>query len=1500
MAETTEGVVINNEINIITKKAEENLKRLNKEYDKLVDKTKKGNLGLKIQGIEKLTKDLRALNNLSAGRNLVGQFASIAEQMSIINQQGKQLTKTLKTIQTSSAGIPALTNKALYSGKRDQIVYGNSAYNQIRLNETQTRINRKIADTQDPIAARQRRIAESVAKWREKQEVLNETLGVTQLRLMANYAAINALTSGFKYVLNYTVQYDKELRQLQAIAAISDTGLKSLKGTIEEVANSTKFSSLEIAQASTVLAQAGLSVSQIKDTLPSIANLATGTGTDLATATDVITSTLNIYELQVTEATRVTNSLTTAMNESKADIAGFQTAIQYAGNFAAQLGMTYEETAAAIAAATQAGIRSKSMLGTGLRAVLTEFLKPTDKLIAQLQSVGLTVDDINVKTKGFNNVLKTLASAGFGAEEAFKGMERRGAAFLAALIRQTDYMDDLRLSMAGSTAAAKANETQMKSLSNQWDNFKNITATMVSSGIEPLTKSLSTLLSLTNGLLRNKAVNVIGQLLFGAVTVGGTAVATDMIVKSLGNMYKQVRNISGVVEKTSKTKGVFQFISNFVGALGVSKVGLITAGIAALATIVYKVGDSFGLWTSEVDKLKASLEESNGEVDKASSELETIAYFTNRLYSEQERLNNEAERNIFAREMITRLPQARHYIDITNVSIEDLTTAMIELNKIKLDNFVKETRRAAEEAKKLAEATGKDSVRRALGGENFFGAGNSIITPNEMRDYNRQLIQLGGATSYKVIAGLPSLRDYGKYGYQGEFRFNNDVSRYKYYEDTNKAIKQGLDKIMNDLSLTDKEKAEMISAWSTSLKNIADEADTNSFFKPLLDSWAESLEKSADELNANLRQQVNLYFMGSNKGIINEYQAEIEKANEALHLYNTNMNELNHEGLIQASEGLHKLKDELDLLTSLKTFDDYAKYLGDEQKAKQQFAQIRGRPGLANATDKQILDAIINDRKEDLKGIMETVYNVGDQISNAIQEGNARGYKGKEIRQVEIESSRFMLEAARKADAEKTYTFAKAYLGARFARAGINLSAQNIDLDSYRGMDEKGRLQFINDLIVKGNLQGKAANELVGAFNQVNSAFNTLGERASKISNELSKFEQDTKEFFRELNAGIYNAERAYNSAMYSLEGPLATQRGRVTAAGEFFGSSSEIAKFQSNRLNNLEVGRRRGEIPALEAYQAQLQSLYNSLKSNPLYGQAQSNYNKALSEWNKIKGSKDLVAVENAWGVLDLASKNLEKFSDREKDLSKKLEENSLKLAELTAEMKAEQEYKNKTRWGQFSSGAGAALSNWKEDREGTIGEGWLGNFGGDLTKAGIENLESGFADLFTTIIDGSKDSGNAFKDMARTVLNAMRDIAIQKAATAAVNAMFSFGGMASGGLVLGPEKNRDSVPTMLMPGEFVMKKSAVDALGADYLTRLNNSTGSVISASTGNLESAKSITPSGGSTGAGGVVNVYVVGQQQQQQMTPNDVVVTITNDMLKGGQTKKLVKQIAMGGI
>lgn len=1452
MAETTEGVVINNEINIITKKAEENLKRLNKELDKLGKGLKKDNLTVKVQGIEELTKNLRTLNNLSAGKNLKGQFASITEQMALMNQQGKTLSKTLKSIQMAYSGTSALTNKAIYSGKMTNLMYGTStgrAYQDLKEVKALQRMNKELQSYQ----LEQKGVSKETQNVIDKFNKLEGTLGLTQLKLMANYAAINTLTSGFKYVLNYTVQYDKELRQLQAIAAISDTGLQNLKVTIEDVANATKFTSLEVAQASTVLAQAGLSVSQIKDTLPAIANLATATGTDLATSTDVITSTLNIYELQVTEATRVTNSLTTAMNESKADIAGFQTAIQYAGNFAAQLGMTYEETAAAIAAATQAGIRSKSMLGTGLRAVLTEFLKPTDKLVTQLEKVGLTVDDINVKTKGFNNVLKTLASAGFGAEEAFKGMERRGAAFLAALIRQTDYMDNLRMSMAGSTAAAEANEVQMKSLANQWSNFQSIAATMASNGLEPVTKSLSGLLSLINEFLKNKYTNFVGQLLFGAVTAGGGIVALGTMVKSLGSMAKAFKELGGAVKTMAKVKGLSS-VTSLLNTLSVGKWGLIAAGLTALATIIYKVGDSLKLWTSETDRLKASLEEARGESSKAKEEFEASESMLEKLYTNLHRLDDEAERKIFATEIVSRFPEAREWIDLTNVSVQNLIESMYKLNNLRLGKMVDKLKETSE------------------------------VSELGLEDTTRKFIYEGlGSNRAGLIAGLKELKDLTgiSYGDISEYMKRYDKNRFaiggpsksEVADNVSIALLNKLERVLNKNGFNVEQQLLTARSWRAGISD-------DNVLKDVLESLIKSLEDRVNLEKAEIEQGLKNVFGEDIKSKVSEsvgfmgLVADLEK--EGLDVYNKGLdinleaNKTLKEDLTNIQSSIIDRLDKMDRLRDAESVKDLVNILGlSEKTIKDQLGALRKVSGLENKSEKDLVQMFVKEYESQIMG--------------------AGGF-GTVIQYLENIEKILGLESK--------YTYKPSE---RIARQEAHLIGQRII--GYKGTDKDA--QEIRKLMSNYRIRmdydklDVASKKVVD--NQIRTWEEKLNTQIGKHNNTISRFEQNTREFFRVLSAGIETVEKEYNSAIAKIEKPLAVQRGRITATGDYYGSSSVMATYESNRLDDMEKANRGSRLAALRSYRAGLDEQLTSLKSNKLYGTARSNYNTALANYNAAFKSGDARKIEDTYKILDVASKNLKDFTKQEADLTKKIEDLDIDIAELDYSINGLKDEAKKTRWDKFSTGAGAALSNWKKDRQETIGPGWLTNFGANLTKTGIEELETGFADLFTTVVDGSKKAGDAFKDMARSVLTAMRDIAIQKMATAAVNTMFSFGGMASGGLVLGPEKNRDSVPTMLMPGEFVMKKSAVDALGTDYLNRLNNTSGIAVDTSSAQLATTvNSNTTSGGSTGTGGVVNVYVVGQQQQQQMTPNDVVVTITNDMLKGGQTKKLVKQIAMGGI
>ena len=116
-----------------------------------------------------------------------------------------------------------------------------------------------------------------------------------------------------------------------------------------------------------------------------------------------------------------------------------------------------------------------------------------------------------------------------------------------------------------------------------------------------------------------------------------------------------------------------------------------------------------------------------------------------------------------------------------------------------------------------------------------------------------------------------------------------------------------------------------------------------------------------------------------------------------------------------------------------------------------------------------------------------------------------------------------------------------------------------------------------------------------------------------------------------------------------------------------------------------------------------------------------------------------------------------------------------------------------------------------------------------------------------------------------------------------------------ATGGLVRGGTANRDSVGAKLMPGEYVLKKSAVDALGTNFLNDLNTNAAQTLSNTAAQLGG---MSYDNESASEPSVVNVWVVSKEEEAKMGPNDIIATISRDIRNGGQTKRLIQSVVAG--
>jgi hypothetical protein len=124
----------------------------------------------------------------------------------------------------------------------------------------------------------------------------------------------------------------------------------------------------------------------------------------------------------------------------------------------------------------------------------------------------------------------------------------------------------------------------------------------------------------------------------------------------------------------------------------------------------------------------------------------------------------------------------------------------------------------------------------------------------------------------------------------------------------------------------------------------------------------------------------------------------------------------------------------------------------------------------------------------------------------------------------------------------------------------------------------------------------------------------------------------------------------------------------------------------------------------------------------------------------------------------------------------------------------------------------------------------GSLARLGEDVGNRLASSLGDGLIDAFESAIDGTKSLEDSFRDMAVAILQDIGRMIIRmlifKAIAAAVGGPAGAAmpmPMASGGEVPGPDNRRDSVPTVLMPKEWVIRRDSAQYYGRGVMAALN-----------------------------------------------------------------------------
>lgn len=292
---------------------------------------------------------------------------------------------------------------------------------------------------------------------------------------------LNVVTKGFKAVTSTMVatgaavagvgaasikvgmDFEEGMSKVKAISGATEKEMSKLTSVAKELGATTQFSASEAAAGMEFLAMAGYKVNEITESMPGLLDLAAAGQMDLARAADVTTNIMSGFGLAAKETGRVADVLAKAASTANTDVSQLGEAMKYVGPIANSLGLSIEETSAAVGVLSNAGIQG-GQAGTVLRAGLTRLANPTGKAAKLISELGIEMFDANGKMKDMPGVIAEL-------EKGLAGMsdEQRAVALSTIFGQQA---------MSGWTALLDAGSDSLSNYTADLENAEGAAADM--------------------------------------------------------------------------------------------------------------------------------------------------------------------------------------------------------------------------------------------------------------------------------------------------------------------------------------------------------------------------------------------------------------------------------------------------------------------------------------------------------------------------------------------------------------------------------------------------------------------------------------------------------------------------------------------------------------------------------------------------------------------------------------------------------------------------------------------------------------------------------------------------------------------------------------------------------------------------------------------------------------------------------------------------------------
>lgn len=204
-------------------------------------------------------------------------------------------------------------------------------------------------------------------------------------------------------------EFDTKVREIGTLLGdVTDGELKRMKKEVEAMSIKFGQSVDKMAKAKYDIISAGFTeASESAKLLDVSARLASAGVTEVSKTADVLTSILNAYGKSANDAEHFSDILFTTVRLGKTTVDELASGLGRAAAIAPQVGVSFEELAAATATLT-AGGQSTDEVVTALTATMSTFLKTPPELTQRLEDLGFASGKAALEQKGLGGALEAL------------------------------------------------------------------------------------------------------------------------------------------------------------------------------------------------------------------------------------------------------------------------------------------------------------------------------------------------------------------------------------------------------------------------------------------------------------------------------------------------------------------------------------------------------------------------------------------------------------------------------------------------------------------------------------------------------------------------------------------------------------------------------------------------------------------------------------------------------------------------------------------------------------------------------------------------------------------------------------------------------------------------------------------------------------------------------------------------------------------------------------